>query len=57
MSEFTSDQIMQGISAAIREHDFEAVVSLIKLLALQDPEQAELVYESMRAVLAARMVR
>lgn len=53
MAEFTAEQIMQGISAAIKAHDFPAVIALIKMLAIVDPQQAELVYESMLAVLSA----
>jgi hypothetical protein len=53
MAEFTADQIMQGISAAIKARDFEAVVALIKMLAIVDPQQAEIVYESMLAVLGS----
>jgi hypothetical protein len=51
VAEFTADQIMQGIPAAIKAKDFKAVVALLKMLAMVDPYKAELVYESMLAVL------
>jgi len=54
VAEFTSEQIIQGIAAAIREHDFKVVPGLIKLLALQDPVQAQDLLESMKHVMAAR---
>ncbi len=50
---FTSDQIMRGIYLAIQERDFEAVVTLIGMLALVHPEQAQLVYDSILAVTSA----
>jgi len=54
MGEFTSEQIMQGIAAAIREQNFKVVPGLIKLLALQDPQQAQVLLESMKLVMDAR---
>lgn len=49
--EYTADQIEQGIASAIKAHDFPAVVSLLKMLAVRDPRRAEVVYEAMKAVL------
>jgi hypothetical protein len=37
MAEFTADQIMQGIPAAIKAKDFKAVVALLKMLAMVGP--------------------
>ena len=54
MPEYTTDQITAGIAEAIKAKDFPAVVSLLKMLALKDPHQAEVVYESMLAVLESR---
>lgn len=51
---FTSDEICSGIASAVKARDFPAVISLLKLLALQDPHQAEVVYQSMLAVLDGR---
>jgi len=48
---FTSEQITSAIAHAIGARDFEIIPALIKTLALQDPRQAEVVYESMMAVL------
>lgn len=48
---FTADEICTGIASAIKAHDFPAVIGLLKLLALQDPHQAEVVYTSLLAVL------
>jgi hypothetical protein len=45
---------MQAIARAIEAKDFPAVVSLLKMLAVRDPRQAEVVYTSMLAVLDLR---
>jgi hypothetical protein len=39
--QFTPDQIVDGITQAIREHQFGIVESLLKLLAVQDPGRAQ----------------
>lgn len=39
--EFTPDQIVDGISSAIRERKFAVVESLLKMLAVQDPGRAQ----------------
>jgi hypothetical protein len=51
------EQIMGGIAKAVKAHDFEAVNSLLRLLAVKDPEQAEVVYKAMLAVLERRQFR
>ena len=52
MSEtYSAEQITAGIAEAVKAHDFPAVISLLKMLALTDPVQAEIVYTSMLAVL------
>jgi len=51
MPDFTAEQITAGIAEAVKARDFPAVVSLLKMLALKDPAQAEVVYQSMLAVL------
>jgi len=51
MADYTPDQITAGIAEAVKARDFPAVASLLKMLAVRDPRQAEVVYESMRAVL------
>jgi hypothetical protein len=53
--DYSADQITAGIAEAVKARDFPAVVSLLKLLALRDPRQAAVVYESMMAVLDGRM--
>ena len=53
VSDCTPAQIEAGIALAIKEHDFPAVVSLLKMLAVRDPRRAEVVYGSMMAVLDA----
>ena len=45
------EQVMDGIAKAVKAHDFEAVNALLRVLAVKDPHQAELVYGSMLAVL------
>lgn len=47
----TPGEIEAGIAEAIRVHDYPAVVSLLKLLAIRDPYRAEVVYGAMLAVL------
>lgn len=42
--EFTDEQIGEAIADAIKEHRFEMVASLLKLLALQNPQQAGDIY-------------
>jgi hypothetical protein len=44
--EFTSDEITETIANAIREHDFEVVPGLIRLLAVQDPGRAQLILDT-----------
>jgi len=51
MVEWTADQITDAIAKAIRAHDLEVVVSLLRMLALTDPHRAEVVYGAMLAVL------
>jgi hypothetical protein len=48
------ETLLTGIAKAIEAHDFEAAVALIRLLAVRDPHTAELVHESIRAVLESR---
>jgi len=48
----TPEQVMEGIANAVKARDFEAVITLLKVLAIKDPRQAEVVYESMLAVLS-----
>jgi hypothetical protein len=43
---------MGGIAKALKAHDFEAVITLLRVLAVKDPHQAGIVYEAMAAVLA-----
>lgn len=51
---YTRDQICRGIVEAIKAHDFPAVISLLKMLAVKDPGAAEVVYQSMHAALEGR---
>jgi hypothetical protein len=44
--EFTSDQITETIAHAIREHDFEVIPGLIRLLAVQHPARAQEVLDT-----------
>jgi DNA-binding transcriptional regulator YdaS (Cro superfamily) len=41
MPEFTSEQILAGISQAIAERNFDAAIAMTKLLAVQDPHAAQ----------------
>lgn len=49
MPEFTDEQIVEGIRAALRAADVEAVGGLLTLLALQNPRRAEEVRKLMLA--------
>ena len=49
--QYTATQIEEGIANALKARDFPAVVSLLKMLAFRDPYRAQIVYESMTAVL------
>ena len=51
VSDYTPAQIEEGIANALKARDFPAVVSLLKMLACRDPYRAQVVYESMTAVL------
>lgn len=51
---YTDAQIMAAISAAIRAEDFEAVSGLMKLLALQNPTEADILRRSIIALAGAR---
>lgn len=44
------DSLCEGIAAAIASHEFEAVVALITVLALAEPERAQVVYDVITAV-------
>lgn len=47
--EFTSDQITETIAGAIRDREFEVVPGLIRLLAVQDPDRAQEVLDTIEA--------
>lgn len=46
MADFTPDQIEGAIAEAIRDRDFPAVVSLLKLLAVRAPDRAQAVLDT-----------
>ena len=48
ISGYTSDQITDGITVALAARDFPAVVALLKLLALKDPDRAQTLYDVMK---------
>ena len=45
-----AEQLMSAISTALKEGDLEAVVSLMKLLAIKNPVSAQLIYDAVRLV-------
>lgn len=45
VAEFTAAQIEHAIAMAIKERNFPMVIDLLKLLALKDPERAQIVYD------------
>lgn len=46
MTEFTDDQILEGISDAIENGNLPIAADLIKLLALQNPDAAQKIYDA-----------
>ncbi|GAB3156415.1 hypothetical protein GCM10027258_62820 [Amycolatopsis stemonae] len=50
--EFTSDQIVESIGTALAEREFKIVLSLLKLLAAQEPRRAQEVLDVIEAGLA-----
>ncbi len=52
MPEFTPGQIEASIARAIRQREFEVVPSLIKLLAVQAPDRAQAVLDTLDAGLS-----
>jgi hypothetical protein len=53
MADWTPDQIMRGIAAALRECDFKAAVSLLHMLAVKDPESARKIHDAVMAAAGA----
>lgn len=49
-ADWSTEQITTAISYAIRELDFEAVVALLKMLALRDPHLARTIYDAIQAL-------
>lgn len=45
LAALTPDQVMAGIGRAIEARDWEAVEGLLKILAVKDPWQAQMVYD------------
>lgn len=45
-AELTSDQITEAVANAIRSRDFDAVPPLIRLLAVRDPDGAQLLLDT-----------
>lgn len=50
VKDWTADQLCDGIAAAIRERDFEAVKGFMFLLAVKDPKRAQTVHDMIQAV-------
>lgn len=46
-TDFTSDEIVEGIRKAIADHDVHVVPDLIKLLATKDPRRAQQVLDTL----------
>lgn len=44
------DDLCDGIAAAVRSRDFEAVKGLMFLLAIKDPRKAGLIYDAITAL-------
>jgi hypothetical protein len=52
LPEFTSEQLLSGISAAVEAHDWDAVAALLRRLAVVDPHQAQGVLDLITAATA-----
>lgn len=46
----TPERVLHGIALALKARDFEAVEGLLKIMAVIDPETAQVTYDSMLAV-------
>lgn len=46
MSEFTDDQILDAIAAAVGAQDMPAAAGLIRMLAVQAPDKAQQIYDA-----------
>lgn len=46
-TDYTAEQIMTAISAAMTAHDMPAVASLVGMLAIVSPHDAQLIVEAM----------
>ena len=44
-ADWTSDQLSEGISAALKDRDFLAVQGFMTLMAVRDPDRAGLLYD------------
>jgi hypothetical protein len=48
--DWTPEQLMGCISQALQARDFAAIASLLKLLALKDPDSALTIYDTLMAL-------
>lgn len=54
---YTADEILSGITAALRERNMPAVASLLCMLAVVDPESAEWIHEMIKLRQRVRKVK
>lgn len=50
----TAEQLMDGMARALKSHDFEAAVGLLRTLAVVDPASAKAICETIEALPAFR---
>lgn len=55
MSGFTDEQIERALALAIEDHNFEMAVGLLRMLAVQNPLRAGMVYEMIQSVIDMRL--
>lgn len=46
MSEYSDEQLLDGIDRALQARDMEAVAALLRVLAVQAPEQAQAILDA-----------
>lgn len=46
MARYTDEQVLTAISAALQARDMPAVVDLLRVLAVQAPDKAQVIYDA-----------
>lgn len=54
--EFTPDQIEDAIARAVKDHEFDVIPSLVRLLAVQSPDRAQRVLDALQGRYTVNLV-